>query len=222
MKVDGVSKTIAVRLISGTVVRARPAAKNITISRIDTVRSVIELSDGSVWSVAKIHQKKVAEWRRGDKISITKYKGVMVLTKTKNQHFAFATKVNGPRKAADNQDAPVKKKAAGNQDALVKKLLGAKIYSQEKPPKYLGKISGEFDRESIFNEFGPHGGEFAQDSIWNEFGTYGGEFSAHSPFHEFTATPPMIVSGNKIIGYLTVNTLIRGGISPYTVKGLMK
>ena len=83
------------------------AARNVIISRIDAVRSVIELSDGSVWSVAKIHQKKAARWKKGDKLSITKYEGVMILTKTKNKQFAFATQMNGPRKAAGNQDALV-------------------------------------------------------------------------------------------------------------------
>lgn len=122
----------------------------------------------------------------------------------------------------NSDDKSLQKEVAGNQKALIKMLLGAKIYSQEKPPKYLGEIAGEFDRESIFNEFGPHGSEFAADSIWSEFGNYGSEFSAHSPFNKFTGTPPMIVSGNKIIGYLTVNTAIRGGLTPDTVKRLMK
>ncbi len=122
----------------------------------------------------------------------------------------------------NSDDKSLQKEIVGKQDALVKRLLGAKIFSQEKPPKYLGEIAGQFAPDSIFNEFGLHGSEFAVDSIWNEFGLYGGEFSIHSPFNKFTATPPVIVSGNKIIGYLTVNTLIRGGLTPDTVKRLMK
>jgi hypothetical protein len=38
----------------------------------------------------------------------------------------------------NSDDKSLQKGVAGNQDALVKKLRGAKIYSQEKPPKYLG------------------------------------------------------------------------------------
>ena len=81
------------------------------------------------------------------------------------------------------------------------------------------------------------GGDFGIKGYWNTggrivnkddnyiyftHGTYGSEFSVHSPFNKFTITPPMIVSGNKIIGYLTVNTNIRGGLTPDTVKRLMK
>jgi hypothetical protein len=101
-------------------------------------------------------------------------------------------------------------------------LLGAKIFSQEKPQKYLGKIANKYDRESIFNKYGPHGSKYSKDCIWNEYGSYGGKYSAHSPFNKYTKTPPMIVSGNKIIGYLTVNPYIRGGITPDDVKRSMK
>lgn len=84
---------------------------------------------------------------------------------------------------------------------------------------YLGKVtSNEFDLESIFNEFGTYGSKFSLTSIWNEFGTYGSPFSSESAFNEFALSPPVIMSGSDIIGYLTVNSSINGAISPYGLK----
>lgn len=80
---------------------------------------------------------------------------------------------------------------------------------------YLGKLStNKYDVESIFNEFGTYGSEFSVNSIWNEFGIYGGEFSIYSPFNEFSNTPPIIYLNGEPVGYLTVNDLIEGSISP--------
>lgn len=104
---------------------------------------------------------------------------------------------------------------------VVEKYQGTAVVSYDslnETTKYLGKIEDQFTVDSIFNEFGTYGSEFSSDSIWNEFGTYGSEFSSESPFNEFTSTPPMIVKNNKIIGYLTVNKFIQGGVDPSWLK----
>ena len=104
---------------------------------------------------------------------------------------------------------------------VIEKYQGAVIVFYDsimEEKKYLGKIEDQFMIDSIFNEFGTYGSGFSSDSIWNKFGTYGSEFSSKSPFNKFTITPPAIVKNNKIIGYLTVNKFIQGGVYPSCLK----
>ena len=98
----------------------------------------------------------------------------------------------------------------------------SKIIAQDDKNTYLGKITNSFNSESIFNEFETYGSEFSSNSIWNEFGTYGSEFSSYSPFNEFTSSPPLIIKGGKIIGYLTANKFLQSSISPNMLKVLCK
>lgn len=103
---------------------------------------------------------------------------------------------------------------------LVDYLCGAVIIAQDDENTYLGKLSNEFDSESIFNEFGKYGNEFSSSSIWNEFATFGNEFNSYSPFNEFSSKPPMLIKNGKIIAYLTVNKSINGSVSPNLLKAL--
>jgi hypothetical protein len=84
--------------------------------------------------------------------------------------------------------------------------------------KYLGKIEDQFSSDSIFNEFGTYGSEFSSDSIWNKFGNYGSPFSSQSAFNKFTTNPPIIIKNKQVIGYLTVNKFIKGGVDPNWLK----
>jgi hypothetical protein len=101
-------------------------------------------------------------------------------------------------------------------------LNGAVIVAQDSGNSVLGKITNSYDRDSIFNEFGTYGNEFSSHSIWNEFSTLGNKFNSDSPFNEFSSSPPMIIKGGKIIGYLSTNRNIRGSISPNLLKALCK
>jgi len=103
---------------------------------------------------------------------------------------------------------------------LASLLRGASILAQDPGNTFLGKIDNEFSSESIFNEFGTYGSEFSSISIWNEFSSYGSEFSSFSAFNEFTSTPPMLIKNGKVIGYLTRNKFMRGGLSPNILRAL--
>jgi hypothetical protein len=96
----------------------------------------------------------------------------------------------------------------------------AKIIAQDDENTYLGKISNSYDSESIFNEYGTYGSDYSSNSIWNEYSTFGSEYSSYSPFNQFTSTPPMIIKGGKIIGYLSANKSIEASISPNLLKAL--
>ena len=94
-------------------------------------------------------------------------------------------------------------------------LIGSKIIAGD--GTYLGKISNQYDSESIFNEFGSYGSEYSSSSIFNEFGQYGGEFSQYSPFNQFASSPPLIYVNGQPLYYLTVNTLKQPSINPFNL-----
>lgn len=81
------------------------------------------------------------------------------------------------------------------------------LYSRESTPVYLGCLNcGNFNTESVCNQFGTYGSEFASRSIWNQFGTYGSQFSSYSPWNQFSSNGPAIYgSDNLFYGYFTVN-----------------
>lgn len=83
---------------------------------------------------------------------------------------------------------------------------------------YLGKVENRYSADSIFNEYGTYGSRYSAESIWNTYGTYGSEYSTQSPFNRYTSTPPVLVKGGRVIGYLTVNNNIRGAINPHYLR----
>lgn len=99
--------------------------------------------------------------------------------------------------------------------SICHQLAGAFIVAQD--GKYLGKISSQFDTDSVLNEFGKHGSEFSSESIWNEFGPYGGQFSSNSPFNEFSSKPPLIIKNGQRLGYLSVVNA-SNALNPYVLK----
>lgn len=103
---------------------------------------------------------------------------------------------------------------------LVSLLRGASIIAQDDANTYLGKITSEYDSDSIWNEYGTYGSEYSAKSIWNNYGTFGNEYNAYSPFNDYSSTPPMIIRNGKVIGYLTINKYIHGAISPNLLKAI--
>lgn len=70
---------------------------------------------------------------------------------------------------------------------------------------FLGKIAKKYDQDSIFNKYGDHGSKYDNNSIWNKYGDYGSKYSDCSPFNKYTSSPPMILIGENIVGYLSMN-----------------
>ncbi|MDA8936028.1 cadherin repeat domain-containing protein [Porticoccaceae bacterium] len=92
-------------------------------------------------------------------------------------------------------------------------LNGASIYSQEYTPTYLGFFGNQYASESIYYELGTYGSELSQLSVRNTFGSYGSESWQYSATNSFTTTPPTIYKNNVLLGFLTTNSTIIGGIS---------
>ncbi len=124
----------------------------------------------------------------------------------------YTEKSNSSIKNHNNSDS--------NHTNFINALKGAKIFAQDDKNTYLGKIASEYGSESIFNEYGTYGSEYSSSSIWNEYSTFGNEYNSLSPFNDYSSKPPKIIKDGKIIGYLTTNESINGGVSPHILKGL--
>ena len=96
-------------------------------------------------------------------------------------------------------------------------LDGAYVYSQETTPTYLGFFGNQFSSESIQNTFGTYGNSFNLYSVRNTYGTYGSDFSIYSVSNQYTNSPPAIYKHETVIGYLTNNSSITGGVSLETI-----
>jgi len=44
------------------------------------------------------------------------------------------------------------------------------------------------------------------------------KYNSLSPFNNYSSNPPLIIKNGKLIGYLTTNESINGGVSPYILK----
>jgi hypothetical protein len=123
---------------------------------------------------------------------------------------------------------PILIKLYNNKGDLITELLdyaatknaycGSIIIAQDYDKTYLGRIDSNFGLESIFNKYGTYGSKYSNKSIWNNFSEFGNQYSQYSPFNEISIMPPMIIKGDKLIGYLTINKFIKNGISPYILK----
>jgi hypothetical protein len=101
-------------------------------------------------------------------------------------------------------------------------VKGAVLIAQDDKNTSLGKITNAYDSDSIFNEYGTHGSQYNLSSIWNQYGTFGSEYSGYSPHNPYTSTPPMMIKGQKIVGYLSANKSLRSSVSPNLLKALCK
>lgn len=89
---------------------------------------------------------------------------------------------------------------------------------------YLGLLTSNiYNSESVFNEYGKYGSKYSSTSIWNEYGNYGGKYSSESAFNPYSSAPPLIIdSYGNLLGKVTVNKLISGGITPYDLYDFAK
>ena len=91
-------------------------------------------------------------------------------------------------------------------------LDAAYIWSDEKTPVYLGFFGWQYSTYSVMNPDG-RGSTTSSSSIRNPMGPYGNSSSAYSHNNPNATNPPRIFSDGVLIGYLTTNQSIAGGIS---------
>lgn len=105
--------------------------------------------------------------------------------------------------------------AAMAQSSICSAVEGAKIVASD--GKYLGVISNKYDSNSIYNKYGEYGNKYNSNSIWNKYGEYGNKYNSLSWSNRYSSDPPKIIKGRYIIGYLTENKSISGGINPIII-----
>jgi len=222
-----------------------PKAK-IVISRPSIIASLIPfyIYDGDVF-IGKLGPKGTLTWLRDEgnlqilipppspSTGVWNYQGVNIYVES-NKTYTFIIRWTGeishPYKTMPvqrtsplhnpNSSSNRSSNQSDTQGLEMNFLLGAKIIAHD--GTYLGKISNQFDSESIFNKFGTYGSEFSSSSIFNKFGNYGGEISIYSPFNKITTTPPSIYINGQAEYYFTVNKLKQPNINPYTLIATYK
>lgn len=104
-----------------------------------------------------------------------------------------------------------------NTDITCLDLDGAYVLSQEATPVYLGFFGNQFATESIMNQFGTYGSQFSSVSVRNTIGNYGSPVGTYSANNNITSKPPAIGKNGVLLGYLTTNPVVTGGISLATI-----
>ena len=102
------------------------------------------------------------------------------------------------------------------------KYDGASIVADNDERTFLGKINSSISSDSIFNNICQYGSDISSNSIWNDIGRFCSDISSLSPFNEISSSPPFIVKNNKVIGRLTVNTILVGAVDPNWLKSYYK
>ncbi|MDB4906277.1 MAG: hypothetical protein JWO05_1061 [Gemmatimonadetes bacterium] len=95
-------------------------------------------------------------------------------------------------------------------------VAGGRIYGND--GVYLGRLTNQFDAESILNQFGSYGGQFGTYSMYNTFGQYGSAFSALSAFNTLTATPPLLFVNGNFAAFVTKNTIKVPRVDPAALR----
>lgn len=107
-------------------------------------------------------------------------------------------------------------------EELCDAVRGAVVIAQDDRSTMLGKITADYDSQSIFNEYGQYGSEYQTKSMWSEYGPFGSEYGEFSAKNTSSSNPPMIIKGGKIIGYVSSNRRIRGALNLVVLKALCK
>lgn len=89
---------------------------------------------------------------------------------------------------------------------------------------YLGCFScSKYERDSIFNQYGPYGSKYSAKSIWNRYGLYGSDFSPYSVCNPYATYPPVVVDEEGgFYGYLTLNQYHKFAINDPDIVAWLK
>ena len=81
------------------------------------------------------------------------------------------------------------------------------LYAGDDHTIYLGCLNcSNYDKDSIWNEYGIYGNTYNGNSIWNDYGKYGNSYNTTCPWNSYASKPPVVVDkeGN-FYGYFAVN-----------------
>lgn len=84
--------------------------------------------------------------------------------------------------------------------------------------QYLGRLTNQFDSQSILNQFGAYGSQFSSTSMYNQFSSYGSQFAALSAYNQFSNTPPQLYVNGRFAAYVTKNQFKVPGVDPTALR----
>jgi Putative Ig domain len=96
-------------------------------------------------------------------------------------------------------------------------VAGGEIYAEDS--QYLGRLTNQFDAQSILNTFGSYGSAFSSTSMFNQFSQYGSPFSALSAYNTLALTPPRLYVNGFFVAYVTKNSLKTPLVDPDALRG---
>jgi hypothetical protein len=95
-------------------------------------------------------------------------------------------------------------------------VAGGQVYAAD--GQYLGRLTNQFDSQSILNTFGLYGSQFSSTSMYNPFSSYGSQFGSHSAYNAFSSTPPQLYVSGQFAAYITKNTAKAPRVDPDALR----
>ena len=127
------------------------------------------------------------------------------------ERWATQTRTYTPSRPVPTTTQPIRSHSEFKRTILQMRqvLNGAVLIADDAESTYLGKISGHYESNSIFNQYGQYGSDYALKSIFNNYGVYGSDYSTYSPFSKYAISPPYIAKNGKIIARLSTNKSLK-------------
>lgn len=91
-------------------------------------------------------------------------------------------------------------------------LAGGQVFGAD--GQYLGRLTNQFDSQSILNTFGQYGSQFSSTSMYNTFSSYGSAFSSLSAYNTLASSPPLLFVGSQFAAYVSKNTIKTPRVDP--------
>ena len=103
-------------------------------------------------------------------------------------------------------------------DLYAKQAVGVsserRSYLEAQDGQFLGEITRDRNTtNSMLNSYGPYGSRYSETSIFNEYSPYGSPYGQYSVNNPYCATPPRLYINRRMLGLVTKNQYVSGGIS---------
>ena len=98
------------------------------------------------------------------------------------------------------------------------------VYGGEGNRTFLGCLNcGEYDANSVRNQYGPHGSPYAAESITNKYGEFGSPYSPTSACNPYGSDPPIVVDAQGgFYGRLSANRYAPNRLSNTSMNGWLE
>lgn len=98
------------------------------------------------------------------------------------------------------------------------------VYGGEGNRAFLGCLNcGEYDANSVQNQYGAHGSPYAAESITNKYGEFGSPYSPISACNPYGSEPPIVVDAQGgFYGRLSANRYVPNRLSNTSINGWLE